>query len=174
MAALRRRHSQGRRRSPRRQRNTALHLAGTAAASASFAAVDPAALVETLECAVDEPRVGTVDLLLTLHDGLRGVRGVVASFTVTRFAQRATLPAASVAVNVTIVSPTGKIAGASLVSVGAGSTESVTVTLARNACTAALLAGTPFGPSLPIVTLPDTPAPAASGPGTSLRASHGT
>ena len=38
-------------------------------------------------------------------------------------------PLASVAVQVTVVSPTGKVAGASLVMLGAGSTRSLAVTM---------------------------------------------
>jgi hypothetical protein len=58
------------------------------------------------------------------------------------------LPEASVAVNVTVVMPTGKAPGASFAIAGAGSTRSVALAPARNAATSGCVDGTA---SVPVV-----------------------
>ena len=61
----------------------------------------------------------------------------------TAVTETAALLAASEALNVTVVAPTGKVVGASLVTVIAESTLSVATAPARNAAMVASLAATP-------------------------------
>ena len=82
--------------------------------------------------------------------------GAFSSATVMLACAVCTLPAASVAVNVTVVVPIGKVAGASLVTVTWLSTLSVTVALARKAVIAGAVLAVPLLSVAETVILPGT------------------